>query len=231
MSFGDTAKSSSVKNIDIGFLSDQAFHPVDSNNFKRVIDFGIALFSIILLSPILAAIALMVTWSTGSHCIYKHRRVGRNGLPFACFKFRSMLHDSETILRDHLSTVPDAAREWQATHKLTNDPRVTRLGRFLRATSLDELPQLFNVLRGDMSCVGPRPIVFAELERYGPSASVYFKARPGLTGLWQVSGRSRLSYADRVALDRHYVLNRSLLVDLKILARTIPAVMRLSQTS
>lgn len=201
------------------------------DHFKRFIDIAAALTLLVLLSPVMILLALLTMWSLRSGCIYKHRRVGRNGLPFNCYKFQSMLPDSDAILRRHLEERPEAAREWQANHKLKNDPRVTRFGRFLRATSLDELPQLFNVLRGDMSCVGPRPIVFAELKRYGPSASVYFKVRPGLTGLWQVSGRSGLSYADRVALDRHYVLHRSLVVDLMILARTVPAVMRLSQTS
>lgn len=205
------------------------FQTIDA--IKRLTDFVVSLVALAMLSPLLVVIAVLVTWSIGGPCIYKHRRVGRNGLPFNCYKFRSMLPDSDGILRAHLLAVPDAAREWQATHKLKNDPRVTRLGKLLRSTSLDELPQFFNVLRGDMSCVGPRPIVFAELERYGPSASMYFKVRPGLTGLWQVSGRSRLSYADRVALDRHYVLHRSVFGDLAIIARTIPAVMRLAQTS
>ena len=206
--------------------------PADlDGSFKRSIDILVALTCLVLLSPLMVVIGLLVMWSTGTACVYKHRRVGRNGQPFNCYKFQSMLPNSDAILREHLRTRPEAAREWEANHKLRRDPRVTRFGRFLRATSLDELPQLFNVLRGDMSCVGPRPIVFAELMRYGPSASVYFKVRPGLTGLWQVSGRSQLTYADRVALDRHYVMHRSLAVDLLIIVRTLPAVMRLSQTS
>ena len=181
--------------------------------------------------PLLITIALLVKTLVGSKCIYRHRRVGRHGLPFQCYKFQSMLPDADRILEAYLKESPEAALEWRTTHKLKNDPRITKLGRLLRATSLDELPQLFNILRGDMSCVGPRPIVFAELERYGASASMYFKVRPGLTGLWQVSGRSRLSYAERVALDRYYVTSRSMLVDLTILVRTVPAVMRLAQTS
>ena len=199
--------------------------------YKRMFDILVASTAIMFCAPLLIAIALLVKTLVGNKCIYRHRRVGRNGLPFHCYKFRSMLPDADHILEAHLKGSPEAALEWRTTHKLKNDPRITRFGRLLRATSLDELPQLFNILRGDMSCVGPRPIVFAELERYGASAGMYFKVRPGLTGLWQVSGRSRLSYAERVALDRYYVTSRSMLVDLTILVRTVPAVMRLAQTS
>lgn len=200
------------------------------DDLKRPIDMGFALVMIFLLCPLLVLIALTIRTS-GSRIIYAHRRVGRNGRPFSCYKFQTMRPDPDAILAAHLAGNVEAAEEWRATRKLKRDPRVTRLGQFLRETSLDELPQLFNVLRGDMSCVGPRPIVFAELHLYGAVACDYFSVRPGLTGLWQVSGRNSLTYEERVNLDRHYLRNRSLLFDLSILARTLPAVMRRAHTS
>jgi lipopolysaccharide/colanic/teichoic acid biosynthesis glycosyltransferase len=137
-----------------------------------------------------------------------------------------MAEDAPALLESHLARDQDAAREWRETQKLKKDPRVTRVGKFLRKTSLDELPQLCNVLRGDMSLVGPRPIVESEIARYGRDFALYSRVRPGVTGLWQVSGRNDLSYADRVRLDRHYVCNWSVWLDIIIVIRTIPEALR-----
>ena len=197
---------------------------------KRSMDVTLAATVLLLLFPLLVLITLAI-WASGSSIIYAHRRVGHKGRAFSCYKFRTMLPDAESVLAANLAENPIAALEWRDTRKLKYDPRVTRIGRILRETSLDELPQLFNVLKGDMSCVGPRPIVFAELQRYGAVARDYFAVRPGLTGLWQVSGRNSLSYDERVSLDRHYIRNRSFLFDVSIMLRTVPAVMRRTETS
>jgi lipopolysaccharide/colanic/teichoic acid biosynthesis glycosyltransferase len=160
----------------------------------------------------------------GGPVFFRQSRVGAGGRMFRCIKFRTMHVDAEKQLKRVLVTDPAAAEEWAASQKLSNDPRVTKIGRFLRRSSLDEMPQLFNVLRAEMSLVGPRPIVPAEIERYGGDIEYYYEARPGLTGLWQVSGRSDASYASRVKLDVWYVRNWTLWHDIAILFKTIPAV-------
>lgn len=198
---------------------------------KRLTDILLAVVAILLLAPLLIVVAVMVRLSTGKSPIYAHRRVGHKGLPFSCYKFCSMVDVTDEWFSAYLATHPEAAAEWKATRKLKHDPRVTRLGRILRESSVDELPQLFNVLMGDMSFVGPRPIMFAELEHYGAVALDYIALRPGLTGLWQVSGRSMLTYDERVRLDHSYMRSRSIVVDMLILVRTIPAVTRRAQTS
>jgi undecaprenyl-phosphate galactose phosphotransferase len=182
-----------------------------------------ALALIILLAPLMLTLAVMVR-AEGGPALYRHRRIGAGGRTFECIKFRSMCVDAEVVLRRLLASNAQAAEEWAATRKLSNDPRITWVGRFLRRSSLDELPQLFNVLRGEMSLVGPRPIVRDEVVRYGREIEYYYAARPGLTGLWQVSGRSDTSYAERVRLDVWYARNWTLWHDLAILFRTIPAV-------
>jgi undecaprenyl-phosphate galactose phosphotransferase len=164
--------------------------------------------------------------ATGSPAIFGHERIGRGGKKFMCYKFRTMVPDAERVLRDLLATNLDAAAEWEQNFKLRNDPRITRIGAFLRRTSLDELPQIWNVIRGDMSLVGPRPIVEAELERYGDGALLYLHTRPGITGIWQVSGRNDTSYAERVSLDTWYVRNWSLWYDMVVLLKTIKIVFR-----
>ena len=169
-------------------------------------------------------LALLVKLSDGGGVLYGHRRIGRNGEVFHCLKFRTMVENGDEVLAAHFARNPQSRDEWLATRKLQNDPRVTRVGAVLRKLSLDELPQIFNILRGDMSIVGPRPVVKDELELYGAAAECYLKSRPGLTGLWQVSGRNDVSYGTRVAFDRHYVENWSFTSDLKIIARTVPAV-------
>lgn len=192
---------------------------------KRCADASIALLGIVILAPLMLVIGILIWRGDGASALFRQIRVGRGGRHFACWKFRSMVIDAETTLAQHLASRPEAAREWAETQKLTDDPRVTRLGDFLRKSSLDELPQLFNVLVGDMSLVGPRPIVPAECGRYGDDLKFYLAARPGITGLWQVSGRSDCSYPERVALDVHYTRNWRLWTDVLIFFRTIPAVL------
>ena len=180
---------------------------------------------LVLLAPFFLIVALMVR-ADGGPAFFAHQRVGRGGKLFGCLKFRSMVVDSQARLESLLASDPAARAEWEATRKLKNDPRITRIGRFLRSTSLDELPQLINVLRGEMSLVGPRPVQEAEIDRYyGASAAHYMAVRPGITGLWQVSGRSETSYESRVALDVAYVSRPSLLADIAILLRTPVAVL------
>ena len=156
--------------------------------------------------------------------LFAHYRVGHDGKLFRCMKFRSMLRNSDQLLADLLHDDPQVRAEWDRDQKLANDPRVTAVGHFLRRTSLDELPQLLNVLRGEMSLVGPRPITLAELTRYGRVRWHYLSVRPGITGLWQVSGRNNTTYEERVALDRRYVEQRSVWLDLSILLKTVRVV-------
>jgi exopolysaccharide production protein ExoY len=198
---------------------------------KRALDIGVALTALILLAPVMAAIAAIIRLTQGGSVIFAHERVGFGGRTFRCFKFRTMVPDAAERLARYLATNEEAARVWADTQKLRDDPRVTWFGHILRKSSLDELPQLFNVLRGEMSCVGPRPVVADELLRYGDYAREYIKVRPGVTGLWQVSGRSNTTYAHRVRLDRVYVRRCSLVLDLAILLRTIPAVLKVSETA
>ena len=192
---------------------------------KRGLDIGVAATTLFLLLPLMLMIAALVWAGDRKAPIFRHTRLGRDGHRFDCLKFRSMVADGEAVLAAHLAASPSARVEWAATHKLTNDPRITTIGRVLRKTSLDELPQLWNVLRGEMSLVGPRPIVQAEVARYGAAFSVCFAVPPGVTGLWQVSGRSDTSYAERVALDLDYASRWSLRRDIAIMLRTIPAVL------
>jgi Undecaprenyl-phosphate galactose phosphotransferase WbaP len=192
---------------------------------KRALDIVGAGLGLVVLAPFLLIVAMMVR-ADGGPAFFAHQRVGRGGKLFGCLKFRSMVIDSQARLEDLLANDPAARAEWDATRKLKNDPRITRIGRFLRSTSLDELPQLINVLRGEMSLVGPRPVQEAEIDRYyGASAAHYMAVRPGITGLWQVSGRSETSYDSRVALDVAYVSRPSLLADIAILLRTPVAVL------
>lgn len=192
---------------------------------KRAFDIIGSAGGLILLSPLLIMLAALVKASDGGSIVYGHRRIGRDGTVFRCLKFRTMVVNGDQALADHLARNPHLRAEWEATRKLQDDPRVTRVGAVLRKLSLDELPQLVNILRGDMSIVGPRPVVKDELELYGPAADYYLQTRPGLTGLWQVSGRNDVSYNARVAFDRHYVENWSFAFDLKIIAKTVPAVL------
>lgn len=192
---------------------------------KRIFDVVVSLFLLIFLAPALAVIALLVA-SSGRPILFGHERIGFGRKPFRCLKFRTMVVNSDEVLANLLTRDPVIAQEWRQNFKLANDPRITRVGKFLRETSLDELPQLINVLRGEMSLVGPRPVVAKEISLYyGDEAFYYELVRPGVTGLWQVSGRSQTSYARRVFLDSCYVRNWSLWTDLMILFSTIPSVL------
>jgi exopolysaccharide production protein ExoY len=192
---------------------------------KRALDILGASLLLLAALPAFLVIAVLVRMDGGSP-FYAHERVGRGGRLFGCLKFRSMVADADKRLAALLERDPAARAEWDATRKLKNDPRVTWVGRFLRASSLDELPQIINVLKGDMSLVGPRPVQASELAAYyGAAAQHYMSVRPGITGPWQVSGRSDTSYAQRVALDVAYVTRPSLLRDVAILLRTPMAVL------
>ena len=196
---------------------------------KRTLDVAFSLLALPIVVPVICIIALgMVVSGDRGPIFFGHKRVGRNKKVFRCWKIRTMVTDAEERLRDHLAADPKAAEEWERDHKLSNDPRITRLGRFLRRTSLDELPQLWNVVRGEMSLVGPRPIVRMEMHKYGPHRGMYASIRPGVTGLWQVSGRNDISYAERVAMDVDYVANVSPHLDLRVLVGTVASVLNLT---
>ena len=193
---------------------------------KRATDLTLTTAAIFLAWPLLAGIALAVKVTSRGPALFGHTRLGRNGRRFTAWKFRTMRPDANAILQELLSTDPGASAEWERDHKLRNDPRVTCIGQWLRKTSLDELPQLWNVLTGDMSLVGPRPIVDAEIVRYGEIFRLYAEVPPGITGLWQVSGRNNTTYPERIRLDEFYVRNWSPWLDLHILVRTIKTIVR-----
>lgn len=191
---------------------------------KRSFDVSSALLAILILSPIFLMIMALVKFNDRGPAFYGHRRVGHNGRTFHCLKFRTMVTNGDEVLRQYLAANPEAAEEWKATRKLKNDPRVTAIGNVLRKLSLDELPQLINIIRGEMSVVGPRPVVDEELNYYESAASYYLSTRPGLTGLWQISGRNDVSYKERIDYDTQYVRNWSMMQDVCIIFKTIPAV-------
>ncbi len=193
---------------------------------KRSIDLLLSVVGTIAISPILLLIVLAIKIDSPGPAVYRARRLGRNGKVFDCFKFRSMHRDADAKLKEVLDADSVLRVEFEATHKIKDDPRVTKIGQFLRRTSLDELPQLFNVIIGEMSLVGPRPIVNAEIVRYGEIYSTYKHVRPGMTGYWQVNGRSDTSYSERVGMDNFYVTNWSPWLDLVILLQTIWVVLR-----
>jgi exopolysaccharide production protein ExoY len=204
------------------FISEDMPHPIGSAP-KRLIDIGLALFGIFLFAPLLVICFVATVLSSPGPVLFRHQRVGFNGKRFDCLKFRTMAPDAAERLQRLLDSDPIAAAEWEASRKLRWDPRVTAIGALLRKSSLDELPQLFNVLRGDMSIIGPRPVTEEELARYAGAVAAYLACRPGITGLWQVSGRSTTSYEKRVEYDTFYAQNWSIALDAKILIVTIPA--------
>lgn len=191
----------------------------------RAVDLIIAALAIAFLFPLLIAVYVCVRASDGGPGIFHQHRIGKDGQTFRCLKFRSMVVDANERLAELLRTDPEALAEWRRDQKLRKDPRITLFGHFLRKSSIDELPQLWNVLRGEMSIIGPRPIVAEEVERYGRYFVEYVKVKPGLSGLWQVSGRNDVSYRRRVALDVAYVRNRSIQLNLSIMVRTVPVVL------
>ncbi len=192
---------------------------------KRLLDLFLACSLLIALAPLILLVACMITMADGHSAIIRHQRVGRFGRPFACLKFRTMVPDAEQRLALHLARDPAARAEWERDRKLRNDPRVTPLGRVFRKLSVDELPQLINVIRGEMSLVGPRPMVHDEIVRCGAAATEVLQAPPGLTGLWQIKGRNDLPFEARIALNKQYVRNQSFLYDCQILLLTIPVVL------
>lgn len=201
-------------------------YSVPGSPLTRVLDVAVILLAApyILFFFVITSILIMLD-SKGS-AIYGQTRIGKGGRHFKAYKFRTMVQNADQLLQHYLDESPELKAEWLATHKLKKDPRVTRVGAFLRKSSLDELPQFWNILIGDMSLIGPRPIVDAEIERYGKCFELYIQARPGLTGLWQVSGRSNTSYKRRVELDEYYLLHRSWKLDLQILWKTIFVVLK-----
>lgn len=192
---------------------------------KRCMDIFGAIAGCILLSPLLFYIAVAVKMSSRGPVLFPHERIGKDGRRFRAWKFRTMFQNASVVLEQYLDVHPEMQEEWQRDHKLRHDPRITRIGRFLRKTSLDELPQLWNVLRGEMSMVGPRPIVTAEIPKYGPYYGLFTMVTPGITGLWQVSGRNNTTYEERVQLDSYYVRNWSLWLDIFLLLKTVRIVL------
>jgi len=212
--------------LDIEPLSTKSRLPLLSRS-KRCLDLVLAVAMIILSLPLISVIYCLVRLD-GGPAFFRHARVGAGGSQFKCWKFRTMVVDGDKVLQSAFATDPALEIEWRATRKLRNDPRVTPIGRILRASSLDELPQLFNVVMKEMSLVGPRPITTEEIVRYGCHIRSYYDMRPGITGLWQVSGRSNTTYERRVELDVRYAEDWFLTSDIAILLRKIPAVLKRS---
>lgn len=192
---------------------------------KRFLDVAVAGLLLLPAIPIGALIALAIRLETRGPVFFAHTRIGKGRRHFRLWKFRSMVADAPAALEGHFRKHPADRIEWARSHKLKDDPRVTRVGRWLRRSSLDELPQVWNVLRGEMSMVGPRPIVEAEVPKYGPALSLYTEVRPGLTGLWQVSGRNDTTYRERIELDSEYVRNWSLCMEARVLLKTVSVVL------
>lgn len=190
-----------------------------------MIDYILVLVGLLFFWPLLLLIAVWIYLDSPGPVVFKHMRIGKNGRPFPCYKFRTMCVDADLCLAALLEKYPDARNEWEKNYKLKNDPRITGSGAFLRKTSLDELPQIFNVLRGEMSLVGPRPVTEKELVLYGEYLVDYLSVKPGITGMWQVNGRSNTTYAERVQMDSWYVHNWSLLLDLELLCKTFVVVL------
>ncbi|MDD3654252.1 MAG: exopolysaccharide biosynthesis polyprenyl glycosylphosphotransferase [Desulfotomaculaceae bacterium] len=192
---------------------------------KRIFDLLMALILLCLILPLMLLIIVVIRFESPGSALFKHTRIGRDGKQFGCLKFRTMVNNAEIVLENLLAENPLLRNEWEQDFKLKDDPRVTRVGKFLRKTSLDELPQIFNVLMGDMSFVGPRPIVKNEIPKYGKVFQYYKAVSPGVTGLWQVNGRNNVDYEQRVKLDYWYITNWSIWLDFTILIRTLGVVM------
>jgi exopolysaccharide production protein ExoY len=210
--------------ISVSFRQPKGKQYIVGGKAKRVFDFSISSLMFVVLLPLILIVAILVKLSDHGPIIFRHTRVGFDGRRFQCLKFRSMVADADELLKRLLDSNPEVRQEWECKQKLANDPRMTRIGKFLRRSSLDELPQLLNVLRGEMSLVGPRPVVPSETKRYGEKLGLYLRARPGITGIWQVSGRSDCGYDKRIELDAEYVSNWRFSRDFAILLRTPGAV-------
>ncbi|MCQ9200708.1 MAG: sugar transferase [Prochlorococcus marinus CUG1437] len=192
---------------------------------KNFFDILFSLFVLVVFIPLFLIIALLIKLSSRGPIFFLQDRIGKNNVPFKCIKFRTMYPEAKDILQNLLNKDEKIKKEFEETHKIKNDPRITTIGKFLRKTSLDELPQFFNVLRNEMSIVGPRPIVKAEKKKYGKNLIKVLSIKPGITGLWQVSGRNNLTYKKRVMLDINYVKNYNLLMDIRILIRTFGVIL------
>ena len=219
-----------VGNLEIETFFDQKLILMRTHNnmaswsnqlLKLLLDFIGAMVGCFIFLPIYALLAFLIYIDSPGPILFSHRRVGQSGKEFSCYKFRTMVPNAQAELQKYLQTYPECLREWEETYKLKNDPRITRLGRWLRKTSLDELPQFLNVLKGEMSLVGPRPIVQDEVAKYGQFIDDFYMVKPGITGFWQVGGRNDVSYDDRVRMDSWYVRNWSVWLDLVILLKTV----------
>ena len=196
-----------------------------SRSFKRLVDICIALLAGVLLLPVLVVVALAVKLTSRGPVVFGHERIGKHNTRFRVWKFRTMVQDAERKLEEYLQANPEMRLEWEQEHKLKDDPRITRIGKFMRKWSLDELPQLWNVLRGEMTLVGPRPIVAQEIARYKEHFATRCSVPPGITGLWQVSGRNNIGYDERVELDMYYIRNWSPWLDFYLIAKTVRVVL------
>lgn len=223
MSLTNEASPSLVKRD--GRLNLDRRHLNSRSVVKRTLDVVIAFIALIFLAPIMLVLAFLIRNRDGGPALFRQKRIGLDGKEFLCLKFRSMVTNAAEELDKVLKSDPEAAAEWARDQKLRNDPRITPVGRFIRKTSLDELPQLINILKGEMSIIGPRPIVQNEIEKYGVFFQDYASVKPGVTGLWQISGRNDTTYEERVQLDVDYAKKWSIWLDLKILFMTIPAVL------
>ena len=204
-----------------GIGAAQDLRPLANGVLKRITDILITLLLSLVFLPVFLLTALLIHLDSPGPVLYAQLRLGKNGRKILIYKFRSMLVDADHILAEYLENCPSARHEWEQTQKLRSDPRITRVGRWIREFSLDELPQLFNILKGDMSLVGPRPILPEQEGLYGPGIDFYRKVRPGLTGFWQVSGRNHTTFFQRTLYDTHYVRNWSIWLDIHILLRTV----------
>jgi Undecaprenyl-phosphate galactose phosphotransferase WbaP len=218
----------SVRDFDgvLGFVTSHKLRMFWNLAIKRLMDLFFVIIGGLIILPFLLLIALLVKLSSPGPVLYGHERLGMNRRHFKAYKFRSMVNNSQEVLQKLLDHSPELREEWEASHKLKNDPRITNVGKFLRRTSFDEFPQLINILKGEMSLVGPRPVVDGEMAKYGRNFDYIFSVKPGLTGLWQVSGRSDTDYAERVALDTYYLQSWSVWLDLWVLLKTIGVVLR-----
>ncbi|MFP3089879.1 undecaprenyl-phosphate galactose phosphotransferase WbaP [Treponema sp. TIM-1] len=218
----------SVRDFDgiLGFATSHKLKMYWNLGIKRFMDLSLVVIGGLIITPFLLLIALLVKVSSPGPAIYKHTRIGMNGKPFRVYKFRSMVMDAEERLSSLLAADPQIRKEWEENHKLKDDPRITGIGKFLRRTSLDEFPQLLNILKGEMSLVGPRPIVEGEVKKYGEDFGRIFSVKPGITGLWQVSGRSDTDYGERVAFDTYYLQSWSVWLDFWVLLKTIEVVFK-----
>ena len=224
--FDNTNIWMSVRDFDglLGFVTSIKLGMPWNLGIKRFIDLFVVILGGLIILPALLLVALLVKLTSSGPVLYGHKRLGRGGKPFRAWKFRSMASDANERLEELLESNPDIKKEWEESHKLKNDPRITKLGKFLRRTSIDEFPQLINILKGDMSLVGPRPITEAEVEKYGENFEWIFSVRPGLSGLWQVSGRSETDYAARVSYDTYYLRSWSVWLDIWVIYKTFGAV-------